>query len=344
MNPGPFILAALALLGAACSRTPDAVTAAAPADDARPIALERRVREQADELAQLRSLLQEARAQQAQAEARLAAVPTNAAVPLLTSTPQGVTIATNNPLGQILQAVSTVMTNTGALRSFGENMRNAGRLRGRLYDDFIQQAGIDPARANELKALLQRRRSIEMRRAWVGDEETDRQLAVLNGQIRALTGDAAYAQLDLYDRQLPARMTADRFALFMEDRGTPLSSDSRSRLIGALAAVPGLSADGSPGFAAGFQPGGSRDLNQAVESQLDRTVERYDLIVAAAQPVLSSSENQALDEYLGARMQEQEVGAQFTRAIVPVFMGTNRPPAGPATTSVPVQPAVIETP
>ena len=115
--------------------------------------------------------------------------------------------------------------------------------------------------------------------------------------------------------------------------------------MGALAAVPSLSADGSPGFTAGFQPGGSRDINQAVESQLDRTVARYDQIVAAAQPVLSASENQALDEYLGARMQEQEVGAQLTRAIVPVFLGTNRVPGGPAATgTVTVQTQVLETP
>ncbi len=334
-----------ALLLAACSPAPEPGPAAddAAAAAAQRAALERRVREQADELAQLRALLQEARAQQPPAPGD--AGPTNEATPLLTSTPQGVTIATNNPLGQILQAVSTVMTNAGALRSFGENMRNQGRLRGRLYDDFIQQAGLDPAQAGELKALLQRRRSIAMRRAWVGDAETDRQLAALNDQIRALTGDSAYARLETYDQQLPARMTAERFALFMEDRGTPLSADSRTRLVGALAAVPSLAADGSPGFAAGFQPGGSRDLNQAVESQLDRTVARYDQIVAAAQPVLSASENQALDEYLGARMQEQEVGAQLTRAIVPVFLGTNRVPAGPESTgSIAVQAQVLEVP
>lgn len=334
-----------ALLVAACSPAPEPGPAAEDVADAaaQRAALERRVREQSDELAQLRALLQEARAQSARAPASAAA--TNEGIPLLTSTPQGVTIATNNPLGQILQAVSTVMTNAGALRSFGENMRNQGRLRGRLYDDFIQQAGLDPAQAGELKALLQRRRSIEMRRAWVGDEETDRQLAELNGQIRALTGEAAFARLETYDQQMPARMTAERFALFMEDRGTPLSADARTRLVGALAAVPSLSADGSSGFTAGFQPGGSRDINQAVESQLDRTVARYDQIVAAAQPVLSASENQALDAYLGARMQEQEVGAQLTRAIVPVFLGTNRVPGGPAATgTVTVQTQVLETP
>jgi hypothetical protein len=145
---------------------------------------------------------------------------------------------------------------------------------------------------------------------------------------------------------MPARMFAERFGLFLEDRQSPLDAARKTSLINALAALPGMSADGGAAFSMQAGAGGPRDFGAAVERQLDQTVENYDRIVAAAKPILTAEENKALDEYLGQQLQQRELGAQITKSIVPAIMGTNRLPAGPGATSsaVTVETIVVDEP
>ncbi len=333
-RPGPrprWSALCFAVALAACSRTeaPSSQVDPPPAD--RTAALERRVREQGDELNQLRALLKEERAQRAAAEARLAEFPTNGATPLLTGTPQGVVIATNNPLGQILQAVSTVMTNPAAMRSVRENFGAWGRMQGHLYDDLLKGLELSDSQRREFERLLRQRRNAAMGARWLGEEEAKRMAEQAEEGLRALLGDR-YGELDEYERQMPARQFAERFDIYLKDRNQAAMDPARkAQFIGALAELPGMSTD-RPASRSEEGAGRPRDLGSLVDRQLDQTVESYDRIVVTAQPILTPAENQALDGFLGERMQEREIGATMTKAIVPALFGTNAVGGTPAPT------------
>jgi hypothetical protein len=84
---------------------------------------------------------------------------------------------------------------------------------------------------------------------------------------------------------------------------------------------------GQGGPAGGTGTAQPATIEQALERDMDRTMERYDQIVAAAQPVLSPEENKALDAYLGQRIQEREMGANVAKTVLPALFGTNALPS-----------------
>ena len=331
----PLALAG-ALVLAACARRPDdaAKPAAAPAPDPRVQALERRIHELYGEIAQLRSLLEEARAKQAAAEARLAAVPTNAS-PLLARTGEGFTVATNNPLGQVLQAVSGVLTNPVAMRTLRDNLGAWGRMQGHVHDDFLAGLSLSDTQRREFDRLVRMRRNAAMSARWMGEQEGARMAAEAEAGLRSLLG-AHYADLETYEKDLPARLFADRFNLYLQDRQLAMEPAHKAQFVAALAALPGMSTD-HPGASDGAER--PRDVGAALDRQLDQTVENFDRIVAAAKPVLSAEENHALDSFLGEQLQQREVGASVTRAIVSPLLGTGVPPAAAAATNAAPAPA-----
>lgn len=291
-------------------------------NDPRVAALELRLSEQQRELKQLHDLLAAERARSVEPAKKDAPVRFAA---------ESAPVATNaaNPFGQILQAVSSVLTNPAAVKSITDRFGNAMRVRQRLYADFIKQAGLNEQQAREFNRLVRLKRQAQLGARWMGADEARRQVEEADQGLQKLLGNS-YQDYAAYENQMPARYFVESFDLQMADRGAPLSAESKSRLIDAIALVPGMMNDERGGAATPAEgaPGQPATIEQALEKDLDRTMERYDQIVAAAQPVLTPAENKALDEYLGQQVQDREMGANVAKAVLPALFGTNGIPGG----------------
>lgn len=290
-------------------------------NDPRVAVLESRIAEQERELKQLRQLLATERDRLADTEKQVAAATVAAA-------PPPVSAQTNNPFGQILQAVSSVLTNPAAVKSITDRFSNAMRMRQRLYADFIKLAGLDEQQAREFNRLVRLKRQAQLGARWMGEDEARRQAGEADQGLQKLLGDR-YQDYTAYENQMPARYFVESFDLQMSDQGHPLSAQSKARLVDAIALLPGMMSDerGQGGASTGAGSAQPVTIEQALERDMDRTMERYDQIVAAAQPVLSPEENKALDAYLGQRIQEREMGANVAKTVLPALFGTNALPA-----------------
>lgn len=298
-------------------------------DDGKLAAMERQLAAQAAELKQLRVLLDEQRRknealrQADEALALMASSPTRNPP----AAPAAAPAVTNNPFAQILQSIGTIFTNPATMKALSRGMRGSMRERDHLYDAFIAKAGLNDEEARAFRRLIHKKQMAKFGRGWMGREESDDQLRQAGDDLRTLLGPRYDAYL-AYENQLPARTFVDGFAASLEDSdGKGLSAQSREDLIAAVAAIPGMSeADRAGSFEADFKPGQPVDPQKMVDRSMERTMEHYDQIVAAARPVLTPAENAALDEYLGEQVAQQEVGANIAKSILPAIFGTNGVP------------------
>ena len=290
------------------SRAPSAPAPAAVApspDDAERVRLEKAKEDLEGEVARLRAQLDEERRknQAKKVEQDLAGV-------LAESAPAPRAPAAGDPMADLGRALSTILTNRALTASGG--LFAGARAHQRAYARLGQSLGLDAEQSRRLERLLQQRRFAE----WTGN---DGQLQAADAGLKELLG-ARYGELEARENQIPAEVFTERFTMFMEGRQTPLSADSRNRLALALAGVEGLDDRGGmdrEGLRMMFQPGQQTDVAAVVDEAVARTENRYDKIMAAAQPALSAEEYQAFDEYVGTRMEQQEMGAGIAKAVMP---------------------------
>jgi len=298
-------------------------TAGPAADDGRIAALEKRLADQDAELKQLRTLLDADRKklrEMKDADEAMALMSASSKKSAAAPPP----VMTNNPLGQIFQAVGAMFTNPATMKAMSRGMRGSMRSRDHLYDAFIAKAGLNEEQARTFRRLLHKKQMAKFGRGWMGGEEADAQTKEADDELKNLLGSNYGAYL-AYENQIPARNFVDSFAASMEDSdGANLSSQTREALVTAIAAIPGMSQDEQmKSFQAGFKPGQPIDPNKMFDRQMDKTMEHYDQIVAASKPILTPAENAALDEYLGEKIAQQEMGANVAKAIIPAIFGTN---------------------
>lgn len=312
-------------------------------DDGRFAALDKRVADQATEIERLRTLLdaerKKLRALQDADDALALMQASSRSSPAAPPPPA----MTNNPLANIFQAVGSIFTNPATMKAMTRGLRGSMRARDHLYDAFIAKAGLNEEQGRTFLRLLHKKQMAKFGRGWMGREEADAQTKEADNDLKSLLGSNYDAYL-AYENQIPARSFVDGFAASLEDSdGKALSAQAREGLVSAIAAIPGMSQDDQmKGFQADFTPGQPFDPNKMFDRQMDKTMEHYDQIVAAAKPVLTPAENAALDEYLGEQIAQQEMGANIARAIVPAIFGTNGipnflPPGGASTGAVQVQ-------
>lgn len=278
-------------------------------DPATVSALSNRIVDQQRELDQLRSLLANEREARAEQEAAARAARTTASGSAMT----------NNPMASILNAVGSVVSNPAVMDTVRRNFQDRGRARSRVYAELARAAGLEPERQAELERWVRQRRMASMAAGWVGEEESKRRADEADAQLKALLG-SRYADFKSLDAELSVRSFVERFDLYLEGRGESLEQTRKTQLITALSASGVLVGEESLPSGGLSRAGG---IAAMAEQEVDRSIQRYDRVVDVARPVLSSSENQALDAYLGEQLQQREWAADFTRRLMPAGGATN---------------------
>ena len=273
------------------------------------------------EIAKLRGLLQAAQAESAKLAAERAS-----------SRPAAVAVGTNAPVVPFAPAMAGVFTNQAAMKSFRDNIRRSFQVRQRLYKDFIDQAGLTADQAREFEQLLGERRRAQFAGGWIGEDEAARRRASADGKLKELLGDK-YDALGAYEQQLPARYFTEGLGLYMEEQSASLAADHKTQLIAKLSGVEGLNEDYDRFAAFRNQDGAqTKTFDELLTSSVDRATQRYDEIVRVAQPILSATEFQQLDQYLGEQLQQRETGANIARTMMPASVRTNRLPSATGAT------------